>query len=63
METSEEETINKLEKLFKDAETSENYEVMLNLKLEIEDAVDKYNLREYIHKYNKLSNEKDSKKN
>lgn len=63
METSEEETINKLEKLFKDAETSENYEVMLNLKLEIEDAVDKYNLRGYIHKYNKLSNEKESKKN
>ena len=63
MEKTLEEVRDRLDKLFDEAKISEDYELMLNLKLEINDAVEKYGLRGYINKYNELSREKDKLKN
>ena len=48
-------TLNKLLNDIKSPEDQHLYEKMFNLKIEINDAIEEYNLKEYIEKYNSLA--------
>jgi hypothetical protein len=55
MEPTKKKVKKTLNKLLNDIKFRDDYEKMLNLRIEINEAIEEYNLKEYIEKYNSLA--------